>query len=165
MNTVRKLSYRNDLGELQRLCCDVGAYCCEHGIDPDTALALTLCLDELFTNTIKYGYCATADSFANHQSVTTGDSGAGEATTAGCAWAVEIYLERHEDRVTVCYHDWGRPFDPFGDAPLLPEVAELPLESLPTGGFGIHLLRKLCSEVGYVRKGDTNIVSLALIWR
>lgn len=162
MNSVRKLSYRSDLGELQRLCGDVGVYCGEREIDPDTTLALTLCLDELFTNTLKYGYCADASVMG--AAAASAQSGSAHAADPAVDRVVEIYLQRHTDRVTVCYCDRGQPFDPFDSALSLPDVAQLSPDALPTGGFGIHLLRKLCSEVSYVRKGDTNVVSLSFIW-
>lgn len=146
MSTVRKLSYRSELRELERICCDVGAYCREHGIDPDTALALTLCLDELFTNTLKYGYKSVA--IANAQ----------------VDLPVDIHLERRPDGVIVIYRDRGDRFDPFSETQSLPDVDALAPEALPTSGFGIHLLRRLCSEARYAREGDTNTISLTFNW-
>lgn len=151
MSTVRKLSYRSDLCELKHMCRDVSDYCREHSVDADTALALTLCLDELFTNTLKHGYGAAAD--------------AAQRADALADLLVEIHLECHEDRVLVRYYDSGQPFDPFDSLPPLPDVATIAPETLPTSGFGIHLLRKLCTEARYAREGDRNTVSLSFVWR
>lgn len=184
MSTVRKLSYRSDLGELRRISRDVSAYCHEHAIDPDTALALTLCLNELFTNTLKYGYCAAsptgaAGGRADSETRRTPDRvtdtrldgmGGGKADIAEqlveaiTNFFVEINLERHENRVLVRYCDRGQPFDPFINPQPLPDMQATEPETLLTGGFGIHLLRRLCSDARYAREGENNVISLTFVW-
>lgn len=151
MNTVRTLSYRNCLDELSQIAQDVCAYCREHKVDPDTALALTLCLNELFTNTVKYAYpvppkCAKA--------------AAAQATTR----SIEVCLRRMDDRMEVHYSDDGHPFNPCADAQCAPDL-EVPVAELPTGGFGLYLLRQLSSEIVYSRNGSRNQVRLSFIWR
>lgn len=162
MSRTRKLSYRSDLSELERIEQDVAVYCREHGIDPDTALALTLCLDELFTNTVRHGYGQRWGEAAGDEE----DSCVKAAPDGSCdpQRRIEILLEHLGDSVRVRYCDDGHPFDPFSDAPPPPRL-EVEPEHLPTGGFGIQLLRKLCSDYRYEREGDRNRIDLAFIWR
>jgi anti-sigma regulatory factor (Ser/Thr protein kinase) len=54
--------------------------------------------------------------------------------------------------------DWGRPFDPFSQAPE-PDISS-DLASRPIGGLGIHLVKSLARYCGYQRLGDCNQVEL-----
>lgn len=178
MSTVRKLSYRSDLGELQRITRDVSAYCREQSIDPDTALALTLCLNELFTNTLKYGYRPVSPSGMAADDATAGN--APQATAEGfnrptgaadqladtfAELLVEVDLERQANQVLVRYSDRGQPFNPFINPRPLPDMRASEPEALLTGGFGIHILRQLCSDARYAREGESNVISLTFAWQ
>ncbi|MDR2935054.1 MAG: ATP-binding protein [Candidatus Adiutrix sp.] len=54
--------------------------------------------------------------------------------------------------------DWGRPFDPFTQAPRPDLEAELP--DRPIGGLGVHLVKTLARSCRYRRLGDCNQVEL-----
>jgi anti-sigma regulatory factor (Ser/Thr protein kinase) len=59
-------------------------------------------------------------------------------------------------RVDVC--DWGRPYNPFTDAPV-PDL-HASLEERPIGGLGLYLVKKVTAHYVYSRCMDTNDVEL-----
>ena len=54
--------------------------------------------------------------------------------------------------------DWGRPYDPFSQAPA-PDLAA-PLENRPIGGLGLHIVKKVAAHYAYSRWMDANHVEL-----
>ncbi len=96
--------------------------------------SVSVALDELLKNAISYGFA--------------GRDG-GELT---------IEVELGADRLSVTVTDDGRPFDPFRAA--APDTT-LSTAERRIGGLGIHLVRRLMDEVGYHRRGDRNVVTLA----
>jgi serine/threonine-protein kinase RsbW len=104
------------------------------GLPASIRRRVSVALDELLTNTIRYGFA--------------GRSG-GEVT---------IEAELCPDRLTVTLTDDGKPFDPLSAAS--PDTA-LPVEQRKIGGLGIHLVRGLMDEVSYQRRADRNVVVLA----
>ena len=54
--------------------------------------------------------------------------------------------------------DDGKPFDPFSDAP--PPDLDSSVADRPTGGLGIHLVRRLMDEAHYRREDGGNRVVL-----
>jgi len=122
-----------NLTELQRLQAEVARFCGEHRLDGEVAFDLNLALEELFTNTVMHGGCK------------------------GLADAVHIRLERAGDGVRVEFCDRGAAFDPIA-APG-PDL-ESPLESRPTGGLGIHLVRKIMCDLAYRRSDEWNRITM-----
>lgn len=59
-------------------------------------------------------------------------------------------------RVDVC--DWGRPYNPFAEAP--PPDLHASLEDRRIGGLGLHLVKKFVAHYVYSRCMDTNDVEL-----
>jgi anti-sigma regulatory factor (Ser/Thr protein kinase) len=91
-----------------------------------------LVIEELVTNTIKYGY----DDKAAHR--------------------IHVCVKFHDGQLCIEVRDNGHPFDPLEqEAPDL----TLPAEERPIGGLGIHLVRQMTDEVRYERRGDENIVT------
>jgi serine/threonine-protein kinase RsbW len=97
------------------------------------AFDLNLALEELFTNTVQHGGCQ------------------------GMADAVHIRLERAGDGVCVEFGDRGQAFDPVA-APS-PDL-ESPLEERHAGGLGIHLVRKIMSDLRYRRADEWNLITM-----
>jgi len=122
-----------DLAELQRLSTEVAHFCQEHSLDNDVAFDLNLALEELFTNSVHHGGCE------------------------GMADAVHIRLECARDGVRVEFCDRGLAFDPVS-APG-PDL-ESPLETREPGGLGIHLVRKLMSDLRYRRSDEWNRITM-----
>jgi anti-sigma regulatory factor (Ser/Thr protein kinase) len=54
--------------------------------------------------------------------------------------------------------DWGRPYNPFAEAPL-PDL-HASLEDRHIGGLGLHIVKKVAAHYSYSRCMDTNDVEL-----
>ena len=93
---------------------------------------LNLCLDELLNNTISYGY----DDKARHSIVVT--------------------LSLTDGRLVAEIQDDGKPFDPRKATP----TPKGSLQSRKTGGLGLHFVKTLMDEVGYMRVGRQNVVTI-----
>lgn len=91
-----------------------------------------LVIEELVTNTIKYGY----DDDASH--------------------AVHVRVEFADGRLCLEVRDDGRAFDPLAQE--APDTT-LSAEHRDIGGLGIHLVRQMTDEVRYERRGHENVVT------
>lgn len=117
-----------DLGEaLDRL----EDFLADAGATPALLYAARLVLEELATNTIKYGY-DDADLHRIRVDFTLGPPAA---------------LQIEDD---------GHPFDPTADAPCVDTRA--PLEARPIGGLGLHMVRTHTASLRYLRKDGINRV-------
>jgi len=130
-----RLTYRNDLAELDRIAADLAAFATQHSLGADTAHVFNLCLDEIFTNIVSYGY---TDKNAH-----------------------EVFLELTVTpvEVTAVIRDDARPFDPLTEAPA-PDF-DSPIEDRRIGGLGVHFLKTLMTRVAYRREGDWNVLEMA----
>jgi len=124
-----------NLTELHRLSAEIARFCQDQCPDNDVAFDLNLALEELFTNTVRHGGCE------------------------GMADAVHIRLERAGNGVLVEFCDRGSAFDPVS-APE-PDL-EAPLEGRRPGGLGIHLVRKIMSDLHYRRSGEWNRITMRI---
>lgn len=126
------LDLTNDFAALRPASARVSAYLAEAGA-PDEALFLAqLVLEELVTNTIKYGY----DDAAAHQ--------------------IHVTVSFTDARLTLTLRDDGHPFDPTAQA--APDLT-LPAEERGIGGLGLHLVRQMTDEVRYERRDGGNVVT------
>jgi anti-sigma regulatory factor (Ser/Thr protein kinase) len=100
-----------------------------HRVSPDAAWLVSLAIEELVTNCIKYGY----DDSNDH--------------------TVDIVLSLEDGALRIEVIDDGRAFNPL-EVPA-PDMS-LALENRPIGGIGIHLLRELADEMKYERRDGTN---------
>jgi len=123
----------NDLVELERLAAQAAAFLEAQDAPPKVAYAVSLALEELVTNTIKYGY----DDAGRHE--------------------IEVKLQIEPARVTLSLADDGHPFDPLAAPP--PDVAA-PLEERSVGGLGLHLIRQMAAAASYRREGGKNLLEL-----
>ena len=94
---------------------------------------VSLVMEELITNSIKYGYGDTNEHI------------------------ITIELEIANAAITIAVEDDGRPFNPL-QAPQ-PDISSS-LEDRETGGLGIHLIRELSDEIFYRRNGAVNRLTL-----
>jgi serine/threonine-protein kinase RsbW len=98
-------------------------------VSPDASYLVSLAIEELVTNCIKYGY---DDSDAH---------------------TVDIVLSVDDRTLTIEVIDDGPTFNPLDVPP--PEMS-LAMEGRPIGGLGIHLLRQLADQMTYERRDGTN---------
>ena len=120
-----------DLSELDRLTGAVDAFCDERDVPPQFAMQLNLVLEELFTNTVSYGY--------------DGRDRAGQP--------IRVTLSVANDAVLAEISDGGRPFDPLQVPP--PDLTS-DVDERAVGGLGVHFLRTLMSDLNYVRRNERN---------
>ena len=123
----------NTIAEMAQVVDLVDWFGAAHYIPQAISNDLNLCLDELLNNTISYGY----DDKTRHNIVVT------LSLTDG--WLI---AEIQDD---------GKPFDPRKATP----APKGSLQSRKIGGLGLHFVKTLMDEVGYMRVGRQNVVTIA----
>jgi serine/threonine-protein kinase RsbW len=123
----------NDRSEIERLGRLVDAFGEAEGLHPDAIFSVTLALDEVVTNIIRYAH----DDGRQH------------------VIAVRLTVESGVLRAEV--EDDGRDFNPL-QAP--PPDLDASLEERPIGGLGIHLVRSVMSSVAYRRQAGRNVLTM-----
>lgn len=138
-----KKIYKADLKQLEAIAADAAAFCGEIGADPASAYALNLCLDEIFTNIVQYGYRCDASKEVEIElsKVPCGPSEPGKA--AGIAAVVR---------------DDAPEFNPLLQAPA-PDTQSA-LENREIGGLGVFLIKKNMDKVEYARRNGKNELSM-----
>lgn len=122
---------KNDLADLARVAEELWSFCRDRGLSEEESADFRLVLDEVVSNTIRYGY---ADRDPHEITV--------RASVAG-------------GRLTLEIEDDGRAFNPLEAPP--PDVT-LPIEEKPVGGLGLLLLRSVMDELDYRRSGERNVL-------
>ncbi len=102
-------------------------------LPPDVSYLVSLAIEELVTNCIKYGY----DDDGTH--------------------TIDIVLSVSDQALTMLVIDDGHPFDPLALAP--PDLS-LEIEDRPIGGLGLHLLKELSDDIQYERHDGMNRLTL-----
>lgn len=107
-----------------------------HGLPQKVVFHLTLCLDELITNIIDYGYA----DFDEHP--------------------IDVVVSIVDDIITIRIEDDSEPFniltapEPELDTPLEERVR-------PVGGMGIHLVKNMVDHIDYTRENGRNVLLLS----
>ena len=117
------------LSELKALNQHLIAFGRHNGL-PDLSISeINICLDELFTNIVSYGFNDDLD----HK--------------------IKFTMMVDDKILTAIIEDDGEPFNP-----LKKKAVKLPknVDSAKIGGLGIHITRELMNEVSYERKGRLN---------
>lgn len=138
MRTSREFLIKNNLPEIQPVAEEVIGFCREHGVGESACFDVRLALEEVVSNTIKYGY---KDSVVHTIRV-----------RAECD-AQSLLLEVEDD---------AGPFNPL-EVPT-PDVS-LPAEEKPIGGLGLFLLRAIMDHLEYSRRGEKNILRMTKIFQ
>ncbi|HVU38529.1 MAG TPA: ATP-binding protein [Opitutales bacterium] len=131
-----RFTYRNDLSELAKIAADIENFAEANGLDAAAAQTFNLCLDELFTNIVSYGYA--------------GD---------GRAHEISLDLEARPAEIVAVLRDDAKAFDPLTEAPA-PDL-DAPLEERRVGGLGVHFVKQLMTRVAYRRENGWNVLELA----
>ena len=69
---------------------------------------------------------------------------------------IRVQLHMSGGLVRILYEDHGIPFDPRGTP------SRRDADPWHVGGFGWDLVRGMCDQVGYERRGDTNVITATL---
>ena len=121
----------NDLSELKTLNKHLSAFGSNIGLSELSISELNVCLDELFTNIVLYGF------------------------NDGLKHKIKFTMAVEGNILTATIEDDGVPFNP-----LKKEAVELPtdVEDAKIGGLGIHITKKLVDKISYKRIRGINRV-------
>jgi serine/threonine-protein kinase RsbW len=137
VTALARLTVAIDAAAMGRVGAFVAAFAAEHGLCADDCARTLIVLEELITNLRKYGY--------------------GERPRPGIA-EIALSLEAGP-RLVVELVDEGRAFDPFASP--APDL-DRPLDALPVGGLGLHIVRALTEGRHYRRVEGRNVTQLIL---
>ena len=124
----------NDQSEVEKLGRLVEAFGVTHGLPPESIFSVTLALDEVVTNIIRYAY-----------------------NDNGRPHPIVVRLAVEEGFLAAQVEDEGRAFNPL-EAPA-PDI-DADIEDRPIGGLGIHLVRSTMDSVEYRRDDGRNVFTM-----
>jgi serine/threonine-protein kinase RsbW len=127
------IKVRNDLNELRGLAAATTEFLETNRASREVIFAANLAIEEMVSNTIKYGYSDNLE----HQI------------------EIQLLLGATSLEIEIC--DDGSPFDPCAYPAPAPSP---PDEKRQTGGLGIHFVRNILDCFNYVRRERQNIVRL-----
>ena len=73
---------------------------------------------------------------------------------------VIVDITIRDDRVILCFHDDGDPFDPLAQPP--PDL-DCDIGVRTIGGLGVHLICTLADEITYTRESHRNVLRVVLL--
>lgn len=127
-------TYRAELSLLSEIAKDIENFCNENSVSSADLYAINLVVDELFTNSVMYGY---------------------KGNTLGC---VKVALSCNKDGVKIVFSDSAPKFNP------LAEVVEPDFNSnvddRKIGGLGVFFARKQMDEMSYEFKDAHNVITM-----
>ncbi|NLG35071.1 MAG: ATP-binding protein [Lentisphaerae bacterium] len=104
-------------------------------ISDQSKYSVRLALEEMLTNTVKYGY----EDQSEH--------------------LISVQITADSEVIRIEMDDDARPFDPTGQTQA--DIQQR-LEEDEEGGFGIELVRRICKTIGYRREGDHNRLTMQI---
>jgi anti-sigma regulatory factor (Ser/Thr protein kinase) len=128
-----KFELKNDISELKSLHQHLSEWGGTIQLATDSISRINICLDELFTNIVSYGF----EDDLEH--------------------IIEFTINVDNNLVTIKIEDNGVMFNPLEKIdPDFPEN----VDDAKIGGLGIHIIRKLMDNVSYERKKDKNRLTM-----
>jgi anti-sigma regulatory factor (Ser/Thr protein kinase) len=132
---IQKYSFElnSQLSDLKALSQHLITFGCNIGLSELCISEINICLDELFTNIVLYGFKDDRE----HK--------------------IKFTIKVDDNILIAIIEDDGVPFNP-----LKKKVAELPanVESAKIGGLGIHITKELVDKISYERKRGINRVTI-----
>ena len=124
---------KNDLSELPVLRQHVESFGQMAGLSENCLFEVILCLDELFTNIVSYGF----DDNRHH--------------------LIQFTLRLENEGLILDVEDGGIPFNPLSK-----QESRIPIDpkNIKIGGLGIQLVKKLTSDIFYRRNRGKNHLTL-----
>lgn len=132
---IMKKTYKADLTKLEEIAQDTQTFCELIDADGASCFALNLCLDEIFTNIVQYGY--KSDASKDIEIEYTAEPNESSAI------ALRVYIR-----------DCAPAFNPLTQVGE-PDVVS-GVEEREVGGLGVFFLKKNMDELEYSRKKDVN---------
>jgi len=127
---VETVIVRNDLAELPAVYAALEAFATSADLPDAIRRTLLLIVEELFSNTVSYGY------------------------PEGSADEIAVAVALGPDHVELTLADRAVPFDSSA-SPDVPDASET-VDHMGIGGLGLFLVHELADEVTHKRVGDTN---------
>ncbi len=137
MGRELKITISNELPEIARLAEEVEQFGEQAELDAKVIYRVNLVLDEFLTNAISYGYEDNLDH------------------------TIQIAAQLQGDRIRIDIIDDGAPFN-LPDEGRSPDL-ERELDEREIGGLGIHLIKSMVENVGYLREGERNHLVLEIV--
>lgn len=131
-----KIIYKNTISEMSKLGQDVAQFGKDYSLDEQTVYTLNLCLEEIMSNIVLYGF-----------------PDAKEHTIA-----LDMLYQEDPPQVILRIEDAGIPFNPLEDAPCPPLGTSL--AERKQGGLGVYLVKKLMSSIVYARENNSNVLKI-----
>ncbi|MBW2408730.1 MAG: ATP-binding protein [Deltaproteobacteria bacterium] len=124
---------KSDLSELKTLCRHIEHYGQTNGLSEIVVSEVNICLDELFTNIVLYGF---KDDLEHN---------------------IRFKMDLDDSTLMIRIEDNGMPFNP-----LLKKCSELPvdIDNAKIGDLGLHIVKKLMDDIRYERKSGRNKLTL-----
>lgn len=124
---------KNDLSELDVLRHHVKNFGQMAGLSENCLFEINLCLDELFTNIVSYGF----DDDRHH--------------------LIQFTLQMDDEVLILDVEDGGIPFNPLSK-----QESRVPVDpkNIKIGGLGIHIVKKLTNDICYQRNRGKNHLTL-----
>lgn len=129
------LIYDSNLSSLETLAKDIESFGKKENLHRDLIYTVNLCLDELITNIISYGYKGIPKQ------------------------PIRVILEKDGDTVVVTVKDKGNPFNPVERFKQAPDT-ESDIQKREVGGLGVFFVKKYMDSIKYNRVGDENELTL-----
>jgi anti-sigma regulatory factor (Ser/Thr protein kinase) len=123
----------NDLAELKALNLHLVAFGGDIGLPEHKVSEINVCLDELFTNIVLYGF----DDGGEHK--------------------IRFSMSADDSMVIATIEDDGLPFNPLKKKAVKPPET---VEDAKIGGLGIHITRELMDKVSYERIQGRNRITI-----
>lgn len=128
------LELKGSIGELEQIGVEIARYCSHNHLDDKLRYSLQLVCDEWVTNIITHGYKGSAP--------------------ASDSPPIEVILQRmNTDTLVLTFLDRSPPFNPLTRPE--PDLS-LPMEERPTGGLGIHFIKRFMDHCQYEREDGVN---------
>jgi anti-sigma regulatory factor (Ser/Thr protein kinase) len=124
---------KNDISELKILCQHLNHFGQVSGLSDALISEINICLDELFTNIVLYGF---KDDLEH---------------------TIRFRMNLNGNALILDIEDSGIPFNP-----LIKREPELPVDVIKAkiGGLGIHIVKNLMDDMWYERKRGKNRLTL-----
>lgn len=135
MGNYHTFKIKNTFAEVEQLCAEVNGLAQNNSFSEQIIFCLNVCLEEMLTNIIKYGY----DDKNEHK--------------------IEVRLEIANEIITLTIVDDGHEFNPLEAE--IPEI-NTDIKHRQVGGIGIFLTCKMANKVTYTRKDDKNVIKILL---
>ena len=123
------LNVKNDIGEIERICNDLKAFCASNDIGEKKCFDIVIIVDEMATNVINYAY----DDNQEHTFI--------------------LSIEKNEELVHIQIIDDGVAFDPLQKTD--PDL-DSSLDDRQIGGLGVFFAKRLSQSITYTREDGKN---------